>query len=320
MKKKILIICSILLLMSGCGNVKLEYSNDAIVTFNKGEEITADDLYKVLKENYGSSYLVNMIDEFLLDKEIKRTTEETKYVNEVIESVKNSATQYNMEFLDYIKSYYGISTEDDFEDYIRLNYRRSAYGLVYAKEQVTDKQIDEYYEKYTVGDIEARHILITPNTTSTMTTEEKNAAEAKALETAKNIITKLNEGAKFESLAKEFSEDDSNKNNGGYLGFFNRGKMLAEFENAAVALKVGEYSKEPVKTSYGYHIIYKISQKDKPTLKDAKATIIETIAKEALTSDQTLYSKAIVALREKYGMDIKDATLKNGYENIINGK
>jgi foldase protein PrsA len=317
MKKKILILCSILLLLSGCGNVKLEYSKDAIVTFDKGEEITAEDLYKVLKTNYGSNYLINMIDTYLLDKEFEVTSDETSYINQVVESVKNSAASYNMEFLTYISSYYGINTEKDFEEYIRLNYRRNSYGLVYAKEQVTDKQIEEYYEKYAIGDIEARHILITPNTTSSMTTEEKKAAEDKALETAKSIIKKLDEGEKFESLAKEYSEDDSNKSDGGYLGFFNRGEMEDAFEDAAVELKVGEYSKTPVKTSYGYHIILKVSQKDKPSLKNAKADIIETIAKEALQSDETLYSKAILALREKYKMKIKDSELKEGYEDMI---
>ncbi len=317
MKKKILMLCVFLLLISGCGKVKLEYAKDAIVTFKDGE-ITADELYDVLKTNYGSKYLINMIDTYLLDKVFDITEEETTYVNQVMKSVESSAESYSMDLEDFVEYYYGILTKSDFEDYIRLNYRRNAYALIYAKELVTDKQINQYYKDYAIGDIEARHILITPNTTDSMTTAEKTAAEKKALETAKNIIKKLNEGAKFESLAKEFSEDSSTKSNGGYLGFFNRGKMEDSFENAAVALKVGEYSKTPVKTSYGYHIIYKVSQKDKPSLENEKDDIIEIIAKEALESDTTLYSKAIIALREKYNMKIKDSKLENGYEDILN--
>lgn len=67
------------------------------------------------------------------------------------------------------------------------------------------------------------------------------------------IMEKLDAGQQFKDLAREFSECSS-KNKGGDLGFFTRGKMVPEFENAVRALKIGEVS-EPVKTQHGWHLI-----------------------------------------------------------------
>jgi len=67
------------------------------------------------------------------------------------------------------------------------------------------------------------------------------------------IKEKLDAGQKFEILAKEFSQCSS-KNKGGDLGFFERGKMVPEFEKTVLSLRVGEIS-EPVKTQFGWHLI-----------------------------------------------------------------
>lgn len=71
---------------------------------------------------------------------------------------------------------------------------------------------------------------------------------------ALKIIEELNSGTKFEDLAKKYSTCPSGKR-GGALGKFGRGQMVKPFENAAFELKVGETTKEPVKTQFGYHII-----------------------------------------------------------------
>ena len=64
----------------------------------------------------------------------------------------------------------------------------------------------------------------------------------------------LGQGKSFEELAKQYSEDTGSKEKGGDLGFFDHGKMVKEFEDAAHKLKKDEVS-EPVKTQFGYHII-----------------------------------------------------------------
>ena len=88
-----------------------------------------------------------------------------------------------------------------------------------------------------VNEVHARHILV----------KTKEEAEA--------IIKQLDGGADFEKLAKEKSNDPSGKTNGGDLGYFGPGQMVPEFEKAALALDVGAYTKEPVQTQFGWHVI-----------------------------------------------------------------
>lgn len=88
---------------------------------------------------------------------------------------------------------------------------------------------------------------------------------------AKDVIARLNKGEDFEKLAKELSIDPS-KDNGGDLGYFVKSMMVKEFGDAAFALEKGAYTKEPVKTQFGYHVI-KIEDKrmqPKPEFADVK--------------------------------------------------
>ena len=68
-----------------------------------------------------------------------------------------------------------------------------------------------------------------------------------------DLLAKLNDGAAFEDLAKDFSKCPSGRQ-GGDLGEFGKGMMVKSFEDAAFALEVGEVS-EPVRTQFGYHLI-----------------------------------------------------------------
>ena len=71
---------------------------------------------------------------------------------------------------------------------------------------------------------------------------------------ALKLLEELKGGANFEDLAKKHSTCPSGKR-GGNLGAFGRGQMVKPFEKAAFNLNVGETTKEPVKTQFGYHII-----------------------------------------------------------------
>lgn len=324
MKKKLLICLAVLGLTSGCGKVStLPNGDDALVSFsNTNLGISAGDLYSEVKGT-ALSKLIDMIDtKILLDKYPDKSSDADKYVNEQYDLIKTNFKddkgKFDEESLkEQIYAYYGITDIDKFKDIIRLNYYRTEAVNDYAKKSVTDKQIQKYYDENVYGDISCKHILITPAVTDDMSDEDKTKADKEALQKAKDIIKKLKNGESFDDLAKEYSDDTSNKDKGGDLGYFNTGDMLEEFEKAAFALKKGKYTTAPVKTKYGYHIILKTDEKEKPSLEDKKEEIIKTLADDAKSNDTALSINALVELRKEYGMNIEDDEMSKLYSTYI---
>lgn len=116
--------------------------------------------------------------------------------------------------------------------------------------KVTEDELQKAYgelkaEVAKIEETKARHILVE--------TEDK----------AKEVITKLNGGAKFEDLVQEYSSGPS-KENGGEVGYFAKAEMVPEFAEAAFALGVGQYTKDPVKTQFGFHVIKAEDRRARP--------------------------------------------------------
>jgi len=129
------------------------------------------------------------------------------------------------------------------------------------KVQVTEDEaralFDENQDKFTIGtQLRASHILVE--------TEDE----------AKNIHDRITKGEDFAKLAKELSKDQGSAAKGGDLGYFGRGRMVPEFERAAMSLKPGEVS-SPVRSRFGYHIIKltDIKKGDQASFDQSKAAI-----------------------------------------------
>lgn len=316
MKKKLLLGLICVLSLTGCGHVKLANGENAIVEFKDVEAITSDDLYKNLKDSYGREVLVNLIDTKLLNKLYETNDEENNYINQAVKSAKEAAKNMNVDVETYLAYYFGLTSIDSYKDYISLNYKRNLWKNDYAKETVTDKQLKEYYEKEYTGDIEAKHILITVDVASDAETDEKNKAESAAFDKALEVIDKLKAGEKFDDLAKKYSQDKTTASNGGSLGKINVGDYDDDVFSSLKNLKVGEYSTTPVKSAYGYHVLYKVSQDDKKELSEVTDKI-KTIIGEEIAAEDGFLAKSLVALREKYNMNITDNELKSSYEKSI---
>ena len=86
--------------------------------------------------------------------------------------------------------------------------------------------------------------------------------------------------------------------------------------DALVDMEDNSYSKEPVKTSYGYHVIYRLDQKKTPKLKEVKETIIDNIIADKKAEDANLGAKALISLREEKKIDFKDTVMKEKYEEL----
>lgn len=307
MKNKILMSVGITLgavvLLTGCGSAKLKDGSEMAFKVN-GKKVSSEKVYKLLKEKYAKNLMADEIDKIIFDTIYKDDEEIKSQVEEQLEYYK---TQYGDSWETTLKSA-GYEDESVFEDELRLSFQRNKAVKDYIKENVTENEINSYYKDEYAGSISAKHILIS---TSNGRSEEEAEKEAK------EIIKRLDKGEDFSEIAKEKSDDPGSKDNGGDLGYFGKGEMVKEFEDAAYALNVNEYTKEPVKTSYGYHIILKTGQKDKAELKDVKDTIIDKIVEKKINEDKLIAVTALEKIRKDYGLKINDSILKREYKEYI---
>lgn len=320
MKKVLISTLAVLLLLTGCRKTpKLQNGQEKVVSFKEGG-ISVEELYDEMKNQYALNILLEMIDTKILNEKYETTDAEKEYIDnqkqndQTYYSLLYSGTYQNYET--YLKARYNIDSAAGLDDIFKLSYRREQAVKDYAKGLISESEIKEYYEKDYTPDIEASHILITADYSDNATEEEKQEAETKALNTAKEVIEKLNKGGDFAELAKEYSKDGSSEN-GGAIGRFGHGDMVSEFEEAAYKLKVNEYTKEPVKTRFGYHIILKTKEYEKDSLESAKEEIIDTLAKEKVNADSKINYKALVELRKDNGVEFEDTALKEQYENYV---
>lgn len=139
-----------------------------------------------------------------------------------------------------------------------------------GKEDIPEDQLRKYYQdnktQFVQQEAKARHILV------------KTEADAKRVISELNKTPKTRIEKEFIDIANRESIDPNTKNskNGGDLGKFQKNQMASEFSNAVFALKPGSYTKTPVKTEFGYHVIYLMSKNElkTPTFEQARQTII----------------------------------------------
>ncbi len=320
-KKKIMIgfttLLVISLLVTGCGKeIEVKNGSKVAVSVSKNK-FTATEYYEKIKED-NISVLIDMIDHSLLDKTYKTDDEETESINNQIEQIKSYYGDDEKTYLQIIKQYFGVESEKELKEKLSLEYKRNKAVEDYLKDNLKDDEIKKYYNENIYGQVKASHILITIDVAEDATDEEKEEADKKALETAKTVIKKLDEGKTFKSLAKKYSKDEATATNSGDLGYFDLDTMTEAFSNAVKELKKDEYTKEPVKTEYGYHVILKTDEKEKPTLKEAKDDIKEKLAKQKLNDDNALYYEALIGYREKKKISWNDDVLKKAYEDYMN--
>ncbi len=315
MKKRLLLLslCVIILGTAGCGKQEVELKDgEQVIASIKGNKVTAEDLFDKLKNSYGETTLINMIDEYIANKEVETTDEMTSNAKNQIKEMKDYYESNGYKW-DEVLDQYGYSSESVLVDEYVVNAKKEEVAKNYLKTQVSDDEINAYYDKEIYGNYTAKHILISPDVADDASDEDKEKAESKALETAKKIIEKLDDGEKWADLVKEYSNDDASKDNEGLISDFTKGDVVDEFFDATLKLKDGEYTKEPVESSYGYHIILKVSNTEKPALKDVKDDVISSIVENKMTNDSTLFNTAWVDIRKNYELKINDTVIEDKY-------
>ncbi|MBO0347492.1 peptidylprolyl isomerase [Roseibium limicola] len=204
----------------------------------------------------------------------------------------------DMKLLAHAAEEAGIDEDPDFKrqmDFLEVRALRGAYVSQKIDGAITEDALKAAYDKQFADfegpeELHARHILV------------KEEDEAKA------IIKQLDEGADFVELAKEKSTGPSGPN-GGDLGFFSAGQMVKPFEDAAMALEKGAYTKEPVQTQFGWHVI-KLEDKrkqEKPSLEEVADQLRQPLLREA-------YKTQIDKLKAENEVVIVDEKLKAAVE------
>jgi foldase protein PrsA len=275
------------LMVSGCGQKYVAKVN--------GESITVDE-YKTMAKLYGANLsdanernkvletLINdkVIVQFAAKKGIKLTDEEIN--KEIDELVKTNFGGDKKKLNDQLAN--AGFTLESYKKFRKVEQTKAKLQEKYITP--SEKDVKEYFDKNkaSLGQmVKASHILVS--------TEKE----------AKDIIAKLKAGADFGKLAVEKSTEPAAKQTKGDLGWFIKGSMVPEFEQAAFSMKVGELSK-PVKTQFGFHVIKLVDKK----------SIEFDLIKDKI--NQIVTGKKYQEFNQEISKAIKEAQVEKKTENI----
>ena len=262
--------------LTACSNGESE-----AVVETKAGNITQEEFYEALKDASGDQVLQQLVYEKVLSDKYEVSDKE---VDEQVNEIKDQlGDQFEAALLQY-----GYKSEDDFRNQVKTSMLQEKAAREQIK--VTEDEMKEYYENYKPN-ITASHILV-----------EDEA-------TAKEVKQKLDEGADFAELAKEYSTDPGSAEKGGDLGSFGQGAMVPEFEEAAFALEVGQVS-DPVQSQHGWHIIKVTKIDEKKSYDDMKEEIKEQLITEKLNDPQTM-QKVLQDEVKEAKINVKDKDFKD---------
>ena len=285
------------------GMAKLKYGDETLATVN-GKSISVETIYRRTKLKDGLSFAISEVDKAILDdmyqlteKEEETAKEEAKYWMDYY--VAQGYTE--QEFLEGN----GFANYDEFLEDVKMNKKSNKYLYDYLEKKLEPGAVQKYYDenKESIETYDSEHILV--RISDTVTDEE-------ALALANEIIVKLDEGKSFSEVVEEYGDRIVHEE----LGYQGKASNLEQtYIDEIVALEDGAYSKTPVKTSYGYHIVHKLAT---ATVEDLRESIIETLSEELLTADRNLAPKAFVELRKEKNLAIYDEVLNKQYEEYCN--
>ncbi len=311
-KKNLLIFIGLLLVLAllvvGCGK-----KDSNVVAKVNGEEITRSELATRVSRMQSSAghqgANLSKEQQEMFDKGLQKEALEQLIQEKLVyaEAEKRGLTVDDVkaeEHLEKIKSQFPDEkmfqqilqqqnlTEEALKEYFKYQLTEDAlFNAVTAKVKVTEQEVRDYYNenKDNLVKMKASHILVLAQE-GKATEEEKQQAKEKAEE----LIKQLENGADFAKLAEENSDDTTSAKNGGLIDMYftkKNSNFVQEFVDGAFLLDEGEFSKEPVETQFGYHIIK---------------------AEEKLDTFEKLKGQ----IEEKLLSDVKGKTFKDYFENL----
>lgn len=285
---------------------------DRIATLEDGEQviaevgdsnITSNQLYEDMKDDYSVNMLINKIDTMILSNLYPEDDDMKKSVEDTASYYISMYQTYYGYTEDQFLSANGFKSHDAFLTYLTLDYQRNEYYKEYVKSLITDKEIKAYYKTDAYGDISTKYISIDSSS---------DADSAKAL--ADEIIGKLNDGVSYDDVISKYKSKIKYEDLG-YVSFDN--SLDDTYVDALKELENNTYTTEAVKSDSDYKIIFRGDQKDKASLDDCRDKIIDVLVTEKETNDTTLYYKALDHMRKENNVSIKDTDLLKRYNDYI---
>ena len=264
----------------------------------RNQPVDEDNIHKIEKEILNEMIEERLMLQFasnnnikILDEDIKTAVEDVKkqnnFTDEMLEkALKNENVTIN-DYRERLKEQMMISKVINYE--------------VKSNIHIEENEIKKYYEEHrdefkTQEEVRVRHMVFM------YSEEERDSSKEEVIrKKAADILNKIREGEDFAKLASIYSEDPSAKS-GGDLGYFSRGKMIKDFEDAAFILKKGEVS-DVIGTPYGFHIIKCEDKKEagfRP-VEEVSGEIEKTIFLEKMKSLKNIWMKK---MKEKAFIDV----------------
>ena len=279
-----------------------ELKNGEQVAIEVGKNnITANEIYNRIKKASSLNVLAEKVDQIILYEKYELTEEDKKTINENAETYIEQAKQYyQVSEEEFLKSY-GFDTKEDYiKNVIELDYLRSKYFKDYMYKIITDTEVQSYYDNNVYGTINTEHILVKNDNL------EDEAAKSKATE----ILEKLKNGASWEDLKNEYRSVITTES----VPVDFDSPLESNYKSEAERLTDGAYSTSLVKTTYGYHIVYRKSSEEKSKVESLTTRIKDVISSQKQEADNNLYAKALIEMRKEAGMEIKDTEIKEIYD------
>ncbi|CAM3098784.1 peptidylprolyl isomerase [Paenibacillus sediminis] len=283
--------------LAACGN------KEKVVATYTGGEITQDEFNRelgvmsLLYPEYASVMDMDAFKEYLIKQQI---ASEYLYKNKVSAKEKEEGKRKAEEQLKAMKASVSADqlkkmldakklTEQNLDDYMIRNFAVVQYWSDQVKDDEIKAKFEQTKDNYTIASV--RHVLIA-------FTDANNKTRSKddALKLAKEVKAKLDNGADFAAIAKQYSDDPGSKDKGGLYENTPVGNWVDEFKKAALTLPLHKIS-DPIETQYGYHIMRVESRKETKF--------------EDLTKDQ------IESIRQLVGSEKMDKFIENDLKNMI---
>lgn len=305
LKKEIIISLVVGLVL---GLVIMFFVKGGVEGFVAGTFITEKSLYKEMKNNYTIELVLKDVDAKILNKKYKLDDDDLNELKETADGYIEQYAMYGYSEEEFLSSN-GFESYDDLIDYLSLDYKRTLYFYNTLEEKLEEDAVQKYYDENAFGKVNTKHILV-------QTSDDMDETAAQNL--ANEIIEKLNNGEDFDTLAGEYVEayeDNVISEELGNMGAFDN--LDDAYVEGMRALEKGEYSKEPVKSSFGYHIIYcvdKAEKTDKMSNTDRMAIVSTLITEAEIEVENDDFYKALIQMRKDAGLKFFDKEYKEKYE------